>query len=139
MIIWSRWGILVPLVAAPGVAVLALLALLVLPGGSANPTYGVFMGLGLMLGGLTTYLFNRFVLEPHLDAPRQQFVLERLPHPNGSQTHRRVALVHPETGQPVWVRPRSTLFFVPFRIWPAIIVTLGALLTFLGFVAAVPS
>ena len=48
-----------------------------------------------------------------------------------------VPLVHPETGQPLWVRPRSTLFFIPFRIWPAIIVTVGALVTFLGFVSAV--
>ena len=86
-----------------------------------------------MLGGILVWLFDRFAL-PHLDAPRQQLVLQPLPQPvvqpNGvRQTHVQVPLVNPSTGQPVWVRPRSSLFFVPVRIWPYVVAAIGLVLT----------
>ncbi|MBF6949381.1 hypothetical protein HN261_21930, partial [Acinetobacter baumannii] len=74
---------------------------------------------------------------PHLDKPRQQFVVQQLPQPVGGQTYRQVPLAHPETGQPIWVQPRSSLFFIPVRYWPAILASIGVLVTFLGFVSVV--
>lgn len=134
LIFWSRWGILIIPATALGVAVGALLAQIVMPGVREGHAYGMFMGLGLILGGLSTYLVDRLLIGPHLDKPRQQFVLEPLPQPVGSQTHRQVPLLNAETGQPVWVKPRSTFFFVPLRIWSAVIITVGSLLLLLSLV-----
>jgi hypothetical protein len=69
-----------------------------------------------------------------LDRPRQQVVLQPLAqpyvHPDGvGQTHQQVAPVHPQTGEPVWVRPRSSLFFIPVRYWPFVVAGIGIVLT----------
>ncbi|SER23568.1 hypothetical protein [Microlunatus flavus] len=140
MIIWSRWGILVVLMAGLGAGSGFLLGAIVgalVPGLAGSPAQGLFAGLGLIIGAVYTYLLDRFVLTPHLDKPRQQFVMQQLPQPVGGQTYRQVPLVHPETGQPIWVQPRSSLFFVPVRYWPAILASIGVLVTFLGFVSVV--
>lgn len=134
MIIWSRWGFLVLLALGLGVGTGAVLHLALNPGVTDGPGFGVFMGVGLVLAGLYTYLLDRFVVDPHLDKPQQQFVLQPLPqpvtHPNGvKQTHRQVPVLHPETGQPLWVRRRSTFFFVPVAIWPYVFAGIGLLVT----------
>lgn len=70
----------------------------------------------------------------HLDKPRQQVVLQRLPqpvvHPNGmKQTHQPIPVVNPQTGEPLYVRPRSSLFFVPVAAWPYVVAAVGVTVT----------
>jgi hypothetical protein len=134
VIIWSRWGFLVLVPLALGAATGSLLAWSFLPGVRDGAAYGIFMGVGIMLGGLYTYFFDRYVIQRYLDKPRPQLVLERVQQPGGVQTHRQVPLVDPQTGQPLLVRPRSSLFFIPTRIWPTIYVVIGALAVFLSLV-----
>ena len=134
MIIWSRWGILVLLAAMPGVLIGGLVGTAMNDGVGNGPGFSVFFGVGLVLSGVLVYSLDRFVIARHLDKPRQQIVLQPLAqpftHPNGvRQTHQQVALVDPQTGQPAWVRPRSTLFFIPTRIWPYILASIGVLVT----------
>jgi hypothetical protein len=133
VIIWSRWGILVLLAVMPGVLVGGLLGT-AFDGGSAGPGFAVFFGFGLVLSGLCVYLLDHFVIARHLDKPRQHVVLQPLAqpitHPNGvRQTHQQIPLVNPQTGEPVWVRPSSSLFFIPTRIWPFILAGIGILVT----------
>ena len=142
MIIWSRWGILVLLAVVPGLLVGSLLGAALDgggPGGSAGPAFAVFFGFGLVLSGLCVYLLDHFVIARHLDKPRQQVVLQPLAqpitHPNGvRQSHQQVTLVDPETGEPVWVRPTSSLFFIPTRIWPYVLVGIGVLVALVSTV-----
>jgi hypothetical protein len=136
VIIWSRWGFLVLLPLGLGAATGSLLAWIVVPGEHEGGLYSVFLGLGIVLGGFYTYLFDRYVIDRYLDKPRQHVVLEPLAQPVGGQTHRQVPLVHPETGLPVVSKPRSTLFFIPTRYWPVIFVVLGALVLFLSAISA---
>jgi hypothetical protein len=137
VIIWSRWGILVFLCVGLGVGTGALLNAIVFPGRSAGPAFGMFMGLGLIAAGVYTYLLDRFVVRPHLDKPQQQFVLEPLPQRVGNQTHRQVPLLHPQTGQPIFVQPRSSLFFVPVRYWPVVLAAVGILVTIVNAIALI--
>lgn len=134
MIIWSRWGILVFLCIGLGVGTGALLDAIVFPGQSDGAPFGLFLGLGFVAAGVYTYLLDRFVVRPHLDRPQQQFVLEPLPQRVGNQTHRQVPLLHPETGQPIFVQPRSSLFFVPVRHWPVILAAVGILVALVNAV-----
>ena len=132
MIVWSRWGILLLPVIGLGVATGFLVGAVVgAVAGGALPQ-DLFAGLGLVVGGLYVWLFDRYAL-PHLDPARQRFVLQPLAqpvtHPNGvRQTHQQVPLVDPQTGQPLWVRPRSSLFFVPVRFWPYVVAGIGLVL-----------
>ena len=134
MIIWSRWGILVFVLLGFGVGTGALLHLVVNPGVDDGPGFGLFMGVGLVMAGIYTYVLNRFAVAPHLDKPRQHFVLQQLTqpvtHPNGArQTHQQIPVLHPETGQPLFVRPRSSFFFVPVAVWPYVFAAIGVLVT----------
>jgi hypothetical protein len=136
VIIWSRWGILVLAMLGLGAGTGSLLSLAT-GGSTEGPASGLFIGVGLVLAGVYTYLLNHFVIARYLDKPQQQFLLQRLPqpvvHPNGvRQTHERIAVLHPQTGQPVFVRPRSSLFFIPVHVWPYVFATIGIVLT-IGF------
>ena len=135
MIVWSRWGILLLPVVGLGVAtgfVLGAVVVALAGGAGGDLPQNLFAGLGLVVGGLYVWLFDRYAL-PHLDPPRQHFVLQPLAqpvtHPNGvRQTHQQVPLVDPQTGQPLWVRPRSSLFLVPVRYWPYVVAGIGLVL-----------
>ena len=133
MIIWSRWGILLLPIVGLGIGVGAAVGAVIDAVTGADLAPNLFIGVGLVLSGLLVWLFDRFAL-PHLDAPRPQVVLQRLPQPvvqpNGvRQTHVQVPVVNPATGQQVWVRPRSSLFFVPVGIWPFVVAGIGLVLT----------
>jgi len=136
VIIWSRWGILVFVCVGLGIGTGALLDALVFRG-RADTAFGMFVGIGLMAAAVYTYLLDRFVLTPHLDKPQQQFVLEPLPQRIGNQTHRPVPVVHPQTGRPVFVQPRSSLFFVPVRYWPYVLGGIGVLVTIVNAVGLI--
>jgi len=130
MIIWSRWGILVVLFVGAGVLLGFALAAITGRAGQDGPVAGVFVGVGLLLASVGLYFFDRHVLRPHLDRPRPLYVTERLAEPvvdasGVARTERQVPAVHPETGQPLVVAPRSTLFFIPVRFWPFILGGLG--------------
>ncbi|GAA3573090.1 hypothetical protein GCM10022197_32350 [Microlunatus spumicola] len=137
MIIWSRWGILILVAVGLGVGTGALLDALLLPGRTNGPSFSMFMGVGLIAAAVYTYLLDRYVLRPHLDKPQQQFVLQPLPERVGNQTHRQIPVVNPQTGQPVYVQPRSSLFFVPVRIWPFVLAGIGILVTIVNAIALI--
>lgn len=136
MIIWSRWGILVLLAVGLGVGTGGLLNALLLPGVDGSGST-MFLGVGFVAAGVYTYLLDRFVLTPHLDKPQQQFVLQPLPQPVGNQTHRQVPVVDPQTGQPVFAQPRSSLFFIPVRIWPFVLAGVGIVVTIVNAIALI--
>lgn len=130
MIIFSRWGLLVPL--AMGVGVLCAFGLnrLIAPDVTTGPGFGVFIGVGWLVAAALTWVLVRFVVRPHLDKPRPLHVLHQLPQPiitkRGRKTHRQVPAVDPETGQQIYTRPRSTFFFIPLSVWPIILGVFGA-------------
>ena len=134
MIIFTRWGFLVVIFAALGAGLgFGLEALFT---GSAESGQFRYLGLGWMLAGAGLWLFTRTVLERHLDKAQPLTVTERLAqpyvHPNGVVQHlQTVPLLHPQTGQQMWRQPRSTLFFIPVRIWVYLLGG-GGLAIFLG-------
>jgi len=144
MIIWSRWGIVVLLFIGLGIglgfAIAGILGLIA-PSGPRN---GVFVGIGFMLSAVGLYFFNKHVVDKHLDKPRAAVVYEKLPEPvrleNGAvQTHRAIAVTHPETGQQLVTKPTSSFFFVPVRYWPFVLGGLGALVFLINLVALIVS
>jgi hypothetical protein len=140
MIIWTRWGILAFLFVGVGVGLgflLATLTGLVRPAGSIN---GVFVGIGLMLAAVGLYFFNIHVVDKHLDKPRALTVTRPLAqpytHPDGRvQTHEVVPAVDGQSGQPIVVKPGSSLFFIPMRFWSFIIAGIGLVVFVINIVA----
>ena len=133
MIIWSRWGILVVLFAALGAGIGAGI-------GTALGTPGLVAGVGLLVAAVGIWAFDRYVLLPHLDRPRPVYVNQPLPvpetAPDGSQVTVRTVPALNQQGQPIAVRPRSTLFFVPFGLWAWIVGVVGVVVLIFGIVAA---
>jgi hypothetical protein len=133
MIIWSRWGILAFLFIGIGVGLGFLLAASLGMVEDSGPVNGVFVGIGFVLSAVGLYFFNIHVMDKHLDKPRALTVTRQLAqpytHPDGRvQTHEVVPAVDGQTGQPIVVKPRSTLFFIPMRFWSFIIAGLGVVL-----------
>ncbi|WP_395639893.1 hypothetical protein [Pseudolysinimonas sp.] len=140
MIFWSRWGILAFLFLGVGVGLGFLLAGLTGLGEESGPVNGVFVGIGFLLSAVGLFFFNRYVLDRHLDKPRPLTATRQLAtpytHPDGRvQTHEVVPAVDGQTGQPIVVRPRSSLFFVPMRFWPFVIAALGVVLVIVNAIA----
>lgn len=130
MIIWSRWGILAFLFIGLGVGLGFLLATILGFVEDSGPVNGVFVGIGFLLSSVGLYFFNKHVMDRYLDKPRAMTITRQLAqpytHPDGRvQTHEVVPAVDGQTGQPIVVQPRSTLFFIPMRFWPFIIAGLG--------------
>ena len=109
MIIWSGWGLLVPLLAfACGMA----------GGAAVQPLTGergivVGVGLGWLVAAGLVFLIAR-----RLSA-------------------RERVLVDPRTGQTVRLRRRDSLFFVPMRYWTWVLAVLGVLALALGIAGLV--
>lgn len=98
-------------------------------GATSGPAGAICTGFGLVAAGGYMWLVEHYVIA-RLDRPQPMYVLQQLAHsqmgPQGRlQTHVRVPAVHPQTGQPVWSRPRSTFFFIPTRIFVAIFPIIG--------------
>lgn len=130
MIIWSRWGILAFLFIGVGVGLGFLLKAIVGLGSATGAVSGVFVGIGFLLSAVGLYFFNKYVMDRHLDKPRPMTITRPLAqpytHPDGRvQTHEVIPAVDGQTGRPIVVQPRSTLFFIPMRFWPYIIAGLG--------------
>lgn len=133
ILIWSRWGIVVALLALLGVGTGALIhagfqaaGLVQYPDRSS----ALFVGLGIALSGGYIWLFERYVLVKHLDKPRlfnQTIQLEQ-PQTLADGT------VQTHIQRTVQVQPRSTFFFVPFTYWWIIVGSLGALILVIGIV-----
>jgi len=133
MIIWSRWGILAFLFIGLGVGLGFVIASIFGLAKQSGPIVPVFIGIGFLLSSVGLFFFNRYVVDRHLDKPRALTVTRPLAqpytHPDGRvQTHEVVPAVDGQTGQPIVVKPRSTLFFVPMRFWPFVIGGLGVVL-----------
>ena len=131
MIIWSRWGILVVLFVGLGVLLgFLLMAILGFAGVRDSPTTGAFIGAGLVLASIALFFFDREVMQKHLDKARPMMLTQQfnppITNPDGSLSYaRQVQAVHPETGQPVVVKPTSSLFFIPVRFWPYLLAAIG--------------
>jgi hypothetical protein len=117
VIIWTRWGYLSLLAIGLGVgAAFGLDALL------SEPLHGVTIGAAIFLFAGIFNLILTVAVYPRLDRARPVTYSQPLPqpitHPNGVvQTHQVLPALD-ANGNQVWVRPRSTLFFLPARfIW----------------------
>ena len=133
MIIWSRWGILAFLFVGVGVGLGFLIAAIFGQAQQSGPIVGVFVGVGMLLSAVGLYFFDKHVVQKHLDKPRALTVTRQLAqpytHPDGRvQTHEVVPAVDGQTGRPIVVQPKSTLFFIPVRFWPFLLAGLGVLL-----------
>jgi len=139
MIIWSRWGILVFVSIGVSVGLGFGLKALFDPG---SPTDGaltnLFIGLGFIIGAGALWSFCTLAL-PKLDAPKPLVLTERLAEPvrtegGATRTHRVVPMLHPETGEQVFSRPRSTFFFVPMRFWWILLAAIGLINIVIGVI-----
>ncbi|MDR3068723.1 MAG: hypothetical protein LBU50_04390 [Cellulomonas sp.] len=122
MIIWTRWGILSFVGFGIGVGIaLGLGSLLGLPDrGLVVPTT-IFAAAGAVNWAMAQWLY------PRLDRPRPVTITRMLPQPytwpdGRVQTHEVVPACDPE-GQPLWVTPSSSLFFIPVKyLWIVLLV-----------------
>ena len=107
MIIWSGFGILVPVI----MAVCALLTQLLIDGALHDDkyydTHAWPATVAMMVTALFVWLLSR-----------------RLSQQPGRR------LVDPATGKDVILQPRHSLFFVPLRYWPPILMVFGVVLIF---------
>lgn len=134
MIVWNRWGILQLLIA--GLSVLTGFSIKLLLFGNAadsGPEAGIFVGFGFIIGGIYTWLFNKYVAERFLDKPKPLYTYTQLETPNVDEhgrtiTYRPVPIINPETGQVVYSFPRSTFFFIPFKAWVYVMPAIGLLI-----------
>lgn len=130
MIIWSRWGFLGFVFFGVSVGLGFMIKAIIAP--DAEPSAGIVntcLGVGFVLGAAGLWVFNTYAL-PKLDRPRPQFVWQELAQPivehNGSRrTHQAIPVVNQQTGEQVYSRPSSTLFFIPLRFWPFVIAAVG--------------
>ncbi len=127
MIIWSRWGILAFLFVGVGVSIGFLLASVFGAARREGPITGVFIGIGLVIAAVGLFFFDRLVVQRHLDKPRPLTITRPLARP-ASRTPtvacrptRSCRPLDGGTGQPIVVRPTSTLFFIPVRFWPFVL------------------
>ena len=142
MIIWSRWGIVVLLFVGAGIAIGFGIGAAFGAIRSSGAHNGVFVGIGFMVSAVGLWFFDKYVVDRHLDKPRQSVVYQQLAepitHPNGAtQTHAAVPVLHPTTGEPLWVKPRSTFFFVPVRYWPFVLGGLGVIVFLINLIIVV--
>jgi hypothetical protein len=141
MIIWTRWGILVLLAFGLSVGTGFLLKALIAPAlPTTGPSVGVFVGVGFLLGGVYVWLLWKYLLVKVLDKPRPLWVnrvlAEPIVHPNGArQTYERVAIRHPDTGEPIVHTPVSSFFFIPVRYWMYLIPILGVIVLISNLIA----
>jgi hypothetical protein len=139
MIIWSRWGIVVLLFIGAGIGLGFAIGAgfgAIRESGAHN---GVFVGLGFLLSSVGLWFFDKYVVDKRLDKARPSVVYQPLPEPvklaNGStQTHQAVQVLHPTTGEPLWVKPRSTFFFVPVKYWPFVLGVLGLIVFLINLI-----
>lgn len=132
LLIWRRWGIVVVLLALLGLGTGLLIHAGFQSVGIVHGSHrseNLFAGLGWIIGGGYIWLFDRYILRPHLDKPRlyNQTVQLDPPQllPDGQL---QLSVERPVLAQPP--QPQSTLFFVPFKYWSIVLVALG------GFVIA---
>ncbi|WP_430591654.1 hypothetical protein [Humidisolicoccus flavus] len=138
MIIWQRWGILA-ILGLPLALLIGLVGIrpLIAPD---NPTSGqtnLSMGIALVIAAAAVWAFERFVMKRTLDKPRpvmiQQQLQQPIIQPNGKEQWFVVTEARdPQTGQIVMRSPKSTLFFIPFFIWPYLYAVGGILFIVLG-------
>lgn len=139
MIIWTRWGIVVFVIFGLSVGVGFLLKAIAAPGLATNaPQTNVFLGVGFLLGAVGCWAFDRFALAK-LDAPKPAVIQQQLTQPYVNEhgltvKQETVPILHPQTGEQVFIRPRSTLFFIPVRFWAYPIAAIGVINIVIGVV-----
>lgn len=141
MLIWSRWGILVLLAGGAGALSGFGLQAVFAPAAAGGPTSTIFGGIGLLFAAVYTWLLANLLIGPRLDRPRALTIWQPLPQPvvnerGARQTHQSIAVTHPETGEQLYSRPRSSFFFIPVTIWPYIFAAVGAVLVVVSVITA---
>lgn len=138
MIIWTRWGIIVFVIFGLSVGAGFLIKAIAAPGlDDSAPQTGVFVGIGFLLGAVGCWAFDRFALAK-LDAPKPAVIWQQLAQPYVNEhgltvKQEAVPVRHPQTGEQVYYRPRSSLFFIPVRFWPYPIAAIGIVAIVVGF------
>lgn len=120
--IWSRWGILVAFVAFLGLVTGEAIYIVLRNASILHDAAfrNCFVGLGCIIGGCYTWLFDRHVLVPHLEQPRTYTETVELDEPeileDGTvETHYQYEVTE----------PRSTLFFIPVQHWWLVLTVIG--------------
>ncbi|KQQ52981.1 hypothetical protein [Plantibacter sp. Leaf314] len=141
MIIWTRWGIVVFLIFGLSVGAGFLIKAVTVPNlDDSAPQTGVFVGIGFLLGAVACWAFGKYALAK-LDAPRPVVVWQQLAQPYVNEhgltvKQEAVPVLHPQTGEQLYSRPSSTLFFIPVRFWAFIIAAIGVVAIVVGFVSS---
>ena len=145
MIVWTRWGILV--LACIGISIGLGFALKALTVGAVDDSAvdGIFVGIGFMLGAGITWAMSTFLLDRVLDKPRiayvRQPVMREAVDAHGQVSRvatgefQQLAVLNPVTGEPLWHRPSSSLFFIPARLWPYLLAGGGLLIVVINLIA----
>jgi hypothetical protein len=111
MIIWRRWGILVPVFLFGGLVIAQLLADAIGGPGTYRSNSLIYGGAGVTVGGILTFLVARW------DETR-----------NPPQT-----LIDKETGAEIVFRTKSDLFFIPMKFWGLLGIVIGPIAIAAGF------
>lgn len=106
--VWRGAGILVLFLGLLGIGTSALIVSLA--GLDLNTDGKFFPALGLIIGGIYTFLFYEFVLRK-------------------KETTRELT---DENGQKVVLKPHNDFMFIPFRYWPYIMAAIGAFVWIVG-------
>ncbi len=136
ILIWSRWGIIVAVLAFLGVGTGYLIEVGFHAAGIAQDlgqASAIFVGLGFVIGGGYIWLFERYVLTRHLDKPKAYSQTVQLDQPQTLAD----GTVQTHIQRTVQVQPRSTFFFVPFKYWWIISAAIGGVVFVVGIVALV--
>ena len=147
MIIWSRWGILVFACIGLSVGTGFILKAITVGPSDDNTVNGVFVGIGFLFGAVYVWLISTFLLDRVLDKPRQMYIqqpmTQQVVDPQGREITvatgqvRNVPVMNPTTGQPLWQKPVSSLFFVPVRFWPFVLAALGVLILVINLIVLI--
>jgi hypothetical protein len=136
ILIWSRWGIIVAVLAALGVGAGILLQAGMQAAGivqDAGQSSALFVGIGFIIGGGFIWLFERYVLTRHLDKPRLYTQTVPLDQPQTLAD----GTVQTHIQRTVRVTPRSTFFFVPFKYWWIVSAALGGVVAIIGIIVLI--
>lgn len=122
MVIWSRFGILIAFVALLGLVTGEVIYIALRNASILHDAQfrSAFSGLGCIIGGGYTWLFDKYVLVPHLEQPRTYTETVELDQPETLADGTIETHYEYEVNE-----PRSTLFFVPVQHWWIVLTVIG--------------
>jgi hypothetical protein len=139
IVVWQRWGILAALFIPLAFGIAAALAAVL--GVTSGNGKGMLIGTGFVISAALLWLVVRAVEGRIIDKPKPAFVWQQLDQPvvdekGVTQTRRAVPVTDPVTGEQLWTRPKSTLFFIPLKYLPFVLGGIGLFTLIMGAIAS---